>query len=72
MLNKERAGEYLGQTVQVIPHITNEIKSFIYQVGKTTNADIVITEIGGTTGDIESQPFIEAIRQVSREVGRDK
>ena len=71
VLNKERNGEYLGQTVQVIPHITNEIKSFIYQVGKTSNADIVITEIGGTTGDIESQPFIEAIRQVSREVGRD-
>ena len=71
VLNKERNGEYLGQTVQVIPHITNEIKSFIYQVGKTTGADIVITEIGGTTGDIESQPFIEAIRQVSREVGRD-
>ena len=71
VLNKERNGEYLGQTVQVIPHITNEIKSFIYQVGKSTAADIVITEIGGTTGDIESQPFIEAIRQVSREVGRD-
>ena len=71
VLNKERNGEYLGQTVQVIPHVTNEIKSFIYQVGKTSNADIVITEIGGTTGDIESQPFIEAIRQVSREVGRD-
>ncbi len=71
VLNKERNGEYLGQTVQVIPHVTNEIKSFIYQVGKTTGADIVITEIGGTTGDIESQPFIEAIRQVSREVGRD-
>ena len=71
VLNKERNGEYLGQTVQVIPHITNEIKSFIYQVGKSTGADIVITEIGGTTGDIESQPFIEAIRQVSREVGRD-
>ncbi len=71
VLNKERAGEYLGQTVQVIPHITNEIKSFIYQVGKTTGADIVITEIGGTTGDIESQPFLEAIRQVAREVGRD-
>ena len=71
VLNKERAGEYLGQTVQVIPHITNEIKSFIYQVGKSTNADIVITEIGGTTGDIESQPFLEAIRQVAREVGRD-
>ncbi len=71
VLNKERAGEYLGQTVQIIPHITNEIKSFIYQVGKTAGADIVITEIGGTTGDIESQPFIEAIRQVAREVGRE-
>jgi len=71
VLNKERNGEYLGQTVQIIPHITNEIKSFIYQVGKTAGADVVITEIGGTTGDIESQPFIEAIRQVSREVGRE-
>ncbi len=71
VLNKERAGEYLGQTVQVIPHVTNEIKSFIYKVGKATDADIVITEIGGTTGDIESQPFLEAIRQVAREVGRE-
>ncbi len=71
VLNKERAGEYLGQTVQIIPHITNEIKNFIYQVGKTAGADIVITEIGGTTGDIESQPFLEAIRQVAREVGRE-
>ncbi len=71
VLNKERNGEYLGQTVQVIPHITNEIKSFIYSVGKTTAADVVITEIGGTIGDIESQPFIEAIRQIAREVGRD-
>ncbi len=71
VLTKERAGEYLGQTVQVIPHITNEIKSFIYQVGKATGADVVITEIGGTTGDIESQPFLEAIRQVAREVGRE-
>ncbi len=71
VLNKERAGEYLGQTVQIIPHITNEIKSFIYQVGKTAGADIVITEIGGTTGDIESQPFLEAIRQVARDVGRE-
>ncbi len=71
VLNKERAGEYLGQTVQVIPHITNEIKSFIYHVGRLSNADIVITEIGGTTGDIESQPFLEAIRQVAREVGRE-
>ena len=71
VLNKERSGEYLGETVQVIPHITNEIKSFIYQVGKKTEADVVITEIGGTTGDIESQPFLEAIRQVGLEVGRE-
>ena len=71
VLNKERRGEYLGETVQVIPHITNEIKSFIYSVGHKTNADVVITEIGGTAGDIESQPFIEAIRQVSLEVGRE-
>ena len=71
VLSKERAGEYLGQTVQVIPHITNEIKSFIYNVGKESGADVVITEIGGTIGDIEGQPFIEAIRQVAREVGRE-
>lgn len=71
VLNKERRGEYLGETVQVIPHITNEIKSFIYAVQKKTDADIVITEIGGTTGDIESQPFLEAIRQVGHEVGRE-
>lgn len=70
VLNKERRGEYLGSTVQVIPHITNEIKEFIYRVGKHSDADIVITEIGGTIGDIESQPFIEAIRQVSLEVGK--
>ncbi len=71
VLNKERSGEYLGQTVQVIPHITNEIKSFIYSVGAQSDADIVITEIGGTIGDIESQPFIETIRQVSMEEGRE-
>ena len=71
VLNKERRGEYLGSTVQVIPHITNEIKEFVYRVGKKTNADVVITEIGGTIGDIESQPFIEAIRQISLEVGRE-
>ena len=71
VLNKERRGEYLGETVQVIPHITNEIKSFIYSVGKKTGADVVITEIGGTTGDIESQPFLEAIRQVGLETGRE-
>ncbi len=70
VLNKERRGEYLGSTVQVIPHITNEIKEFVYSVGKKTNADVVITEIGGTIGDIESQPFIEAVRQISLEVGR--
>ncbi len=69
VLNKERRGEYLGETIQVIPHITSEIKSFIYSVGSKNNADIVITEIGGTAGDIESQPFLEAIRQVSQEVG---
>ena len=70
VLTKERDGRYLGETVQVIPHITNEIKSFIYSVGKKSNADVIITEIGGTTGDIESQPFLEAIRQVSHEAGR--
>ena len=71
VLNKERRGEYLGSTVQVIPHITNEIKEFVYSVGKKTNADVVITEIGGTIGDIESQPFIEAVRQISLEIGRE-
>lgn len=71
VLNKERRGEYLGETVQVIPHITDEIKAFIYSVGKKTNADVVITEIGGTIGDIESQPFLEAIRQVALEIGSE-
>lgn len=69
VLNKERRGEYLGETVQVIPHVTEEIRNFIYSVGSKANADIVITEIGGTVGDIESQPFLEAIRQVAQEVG---
>ena len=69
VLSKERKGEYLGKTVQIIPHITDEIKRFIYNVGKTGDADIVITEVGGTIGDIEGQPFIEAIRQVGNEVG---
>ena len=69
VLNKERRGEYLGSTVQVIPHITNEIKEFVYSVAKKTDADVVITEIGGTIGDIESQPFLEAARQISLEVG---
>ncbi len=70
VLNKERRGDYLGGTVQVIPHITNEIKNKVYQVGKESNTDVVITEIGGTVGDIESTPFLEAIRQVGTEVGR--
>ncbi|MBP5373183.1 MAG: CTP synthase [Clostridia bacterium] len=71
VLNKERKGEYLGSTVQVIPHITNEIKEFIFRVGKHSDADVVITEIGGTIGDIEGQPFLEAARQVSLEVGKE-
>ncbi len=71
VLNKERRGDYLGGTVQVIPHITNEIKERIYRVGKNSGADVVITEIGGTVGDIESTPFLEAIRQFVGEVGRE-
>jgi CTP synthase len=71
VLNKERRGEYLGSTVQVIPHITNEIKEFVYRVGHESDADVVITEIGGTIGDIESQPFLEAIRQISLEEGKE-
>ena len=71
VLNKERKGEYLGATVQVIPHITNAIKERIYRSGKTSNADIVITEIGGTVGDIESEPFLEAIRQVYHDVSKN-
>jgi CTP synthase len=72
VLSRERNGGYLGQTVQVIPHITDEIKEFIYSGAKTTGAEVLITEIGGTTGDIESQPFLEAIRQISLEIGREK
>lgn len=68
VINKERKGEYLGSTIQVIPHITNEIKDRVLRVGREDNADIVITEIGGTVGDIESQPFLEAIRQVRKDV----
>ena len=70
VLHKERQGGYLGSTVQIIPHVTDEIKHFIYRVGEKTDADVVITEIGGTIGDIESQPFIEAIRQVGLEAGK--
>ena len=71
VLQRERQGGYLGSTVQIIPHVTDEIKRFIYRVGEKTDADVVITEIGGTIGDIESQPFIEAIRQVGLEVGKE-
>ena len=71
VIEKERRGEYLGGTVQVIPHITNEIKDKVYQVAKERNVDVVITEIGGTVGDIESQPFLEAIRQIKSEVGSE-
>ena len=71
VLERERAGGYLGGTVQVIPHVTEEIKDFIYAGAKSSQADVVITEIGGTVGDIESQPFLEAIRQVSLEIGRE-
>jgi len=71
VLRKERRGEYLGGTVQVIPHITNEIKSRVFRAGEVTNADVVITEIGGTVGDIESLPFLEAIRQIKSDIGRE-
>ena len=71
VINKERKGEYLGRTVQVIPHITNEIKERMYRLGKSKETDVVITEIGGNGGDIESLPFLEAIRQVATEVGRE-
>ncbi|MCL2580415.1 MAG: CTP synthase [Oscillospiraceae bacterium] len=70
VLNRERRGDYLGGTVQVIPHVTNEIKDRLYRVGQE-KTDIVITEIGGTVGDIESQPFLEAVRQMMIEVGRE-
>ncbi len=71
VLQKERRGDYLGGTVQVIPHITNEIKERVFRAGQETDADVVITEIGGTVGDIESLPFLEAIRQIKNDIGRD-
>ena len=71
VIAKERRGDYLGQTVQLIPHITDEIKGRIYQIGKDNEAEIVITEIGGTIGDFEMPPFVEAIRQMAVEVGRE-
>ncbi|MDP5274664.1 CTP synthase [Chengkuizengella axinellae] len=71
VITKERKGEYLGGTVQVIPHITNEIKERVFRAGRESGADVVITEIGGTVGDIESLPFLEAIRQIKSDIGRD-
>lgn len=71
VISKERRGEYLGGTVQVIPHITNEIKDRVFRAGKEAGSDVVITEIGGTVGDIESLPFLEAIRQIKSDIGRD-
>ncbi len=71
VISKERKGDYLGGTVQVIPHITNEIKERIYRVARESHPDVVITEIGGTVGDIESLPFLEAIRQLKNDIGRE-
>ncbi|WIG57872.1 MAG: CTP synthase [Ktedonobacterales bacterium] len=71
VIGKERRGEYLGGTIQVIPHITNEIKSRIHALARSSSADVVICEVGGTVGDIEGEPFLEAIRQMRTEVGRD-
>lgn len=71
VINKERRGDYLGATVQVIPHITNEIKERVFRAGRTGDVDVVITEIGGTVGDIESLPFLEAIRQIKSDIGRE-
>ncbi|MBP1041406.1 CTP synthase [Vagococcus sp. BWB3-3] len=71
VLKKERRGDYLGATVQVIPHITDELKSRIMRAAETTGADVIITEVGGTVGDIESLPFLEALRQMKRDVGSD-
>ena len=71
VLRKERQGEYNGATVQVIPHVTNEIKDKIMRAAETTDADVVITEVGGTIGDIEGLPFIEALRQMRTEIGHE-
>ena len=71
VLNNEREGKYLGKTVQVIPHVTDEIKNRIYTLAETSKADVVITEIGGTTGDIEGLPFLEAIREFALEAGHN-
>src|SRR5512133_221290 len=71
IINKERHGDFLGGTVQVIPHVTNEIKDRIVRLAEQTQPDVVITEVGGTVGDIESLPFLEAIRQVRKDKGRE-
>ena len=71
VIGKERAGGYLGGTIQVVPHITNEIKQRIHTLAEQTSADVVIVEVGGTVGDIEGEPFLEAIRQMRNDVGRD-
>ena len=71
VIEKERKGEYLGATVQMVPHVTNEIKNKVYEAGVSSKADIVITEIGGTVGDIESQTFIESLRQIQYELGHE-
>ena len=71
VIEKERRGDYLGATVQIVPHITNEIKNKVYEAATSSNADIIITEIGGTIGDIESQSFIESLRQIRNELGKD-
>ena len=71
VISRERKGDYLGGTVQVIPHVTNAIKEQVFRVGQEVNADVVITEIGGTVGDIESQPFLEAIRQVKKDIVKE-
>ncbi len=70
VIEKERMGEYLGKTVQIIPHITNEIKNQIITVAEATGADVCIVELGGTVGDIESMPFLEAVRQMNTEMGK--
>jgi CTP synthase len=72
VISKERRGDYLGGTVQIIPHVTNEIKEFILAAGSDSGADVIISEIGGTVGDIESQPFLEAVRQLRTDLGRDR
>ncbi|MCH8338788.1 MAG: CTP synthase, partial [Chloroflexi bacterium] len=71
VIARERRGDFLGGTIQVVPHITNEIKSRIREVHEVTSADVVITEVGGTVGDIESLPFLEALRQIRSDVGRE-